>query len=117
MLDLDEAYFMSWDVVMVNTDSMNLYYIIQLYLDKYYIILYSWSINMWCDQAKWVWTRKEGKKCWFSFSVKLFNFRAILCWKPNQNCTGRSRAILVMLKTIKYKENWIILLAVSQNHY
>ena len=47
------------------------------------------------------------------------NFRAISCWKPHQDWAYGSRdiAILVMLKTIKYKGNWILLLALSKNQY
>ena len=44
--------------------------------------------------------------------------RAIFCWKPHQNWTYgfRDIVILVMLKTIKYKGNWMLLLSLFTNH-
>ena len=48
-----------------------------------------------------------------------YNFRPKLCWKPHKNWAYGSRdiAILVMLKTIKYKGNLMLLLALSKNKY
>ena len=54
----------------------------------------------------------------FNFSLS-FVLRATICWKPQQNWAYGSRgtAILVLLKTMKYKGNWLLLFAVSKNQY
>ena len=75
------------------------------------------SDYMWCDQAKWVWTWIKWKSS-FRFNLCIM-IRAILCWKPHQDWTSCSGdiAILVMFKTLNYKGNWMLLLAVSKNQY
>ena len=47
------------------------------------VITHFTNVNMWCDQAKWVWTRKKSNSV-LMFIVCL-NFRALLRWKPYQN--------------------------------
>ena len=61
---------------------------------------------------------KKNKKSVF-ISIVCHNNRVILCWKPQQDQTYDSRdiAISVMLKTMQYKGNWILLLALSVNQY
>ena len=61
--------------------------------------------NMWYDQAKWVWTRKNENTD-ICFIASLISW-ALYCWKPYQKWTYGSSAIAisVILKTIKYKGN------------
>ena len=53
------------------------------------------------------------------FWIVCLHFRAISCWKPHQNWTNGSKVIAIseMLKTITYKGNWMLLLALSKNQY
>ena len=55
---------------------------------------------MWCDQAKWVWNNKNLE----------LHFAE---WKSHEIWTHGSKdsATLVLLKTMKYKENWLLLSA------
>ena len=64
---------------------------------------------MWCDQAKWVWTPKKWKS---SFRVqKMYALYSVLYFVEIPVKIGllvpEIIAILVLLKTKKYKGNWI----------
>ena len=73
---------------------------------------------MWCDQVKWVWTRKREIISSFN-RIVCITLRAIFCWKPHQYRTYGSKviAICVLLKTASYKGNRVLLFAVSRNQY
>ena len=83
-----------------------------------FFIVYTHLIasHLWCDQqAKWVWTWKKIKTP-FSFSVYAWILDLNHVENPIQiEHTVPEIVILVMLKTIKYKGNWKLLLALSKN--
>ena len=61
----------------------------------------------------------NSMKAELSFAFHAYCLDLDITGKPNQNSTFGSRniAILVLLKTIKYKGNRILLLAVTKNEY
>ena len=68
-----------------------------------------------CDAIKQNESELEQNKNYFFIFIVCHHFRAISCWKHHQNWTFGSRdiAISVMSKTMKYKVNWMLLLALS----
>ena len=95
-----------------------------LYMDQWFLFKLAQSIPikfdfdiMWCDQAKRVWTQKR-----YTLSVHtLYASISELYHAENpikiEHTVKRYSSILEMLKTIKYKGNWMLLLALSKNQY
>ena len=80
--------------------------LIMHFQESFLSLMLFWSTtiqyHMWCDQAKWVWTR-----------IKWKSSSQLQCM-PHIWTNSRDITILVLLKTIKYKGNWILLLALSK---
>ena len=70
-----------------------------------------------CGAIKQNESENESEKNKNSFHFSVYASRAKSRWKPHENWAYSSRdiVILVMLKTIKYKRNWELSLAVSKN--
>ena len=72
-----------------------------------------------CDVIKLNESELGGNKNSVLIYIVYFKSKATLCWNPHQNWTYGSRdiAISAMFETVKYKGNWMLLLALSKNQY
>ena len=77
------------------------------------------NLNVKCDAIKQNESELEKNKNTIFICITHSDIRPILCWKPDQNWAYDSRdiAILVRFKTMKYKGNLMLLLALSKNQY
>ena len=101
-------------MVFQSGSNIPLWFALHLHSDEKGALLCSSNV-MWSSKMS---LNSKTKYTDFCFIVSIIS-RAIFDWKPHQNWTYRSRdiVVLVMLKTINYKGNWMLLLSLSKNQY
>ena len=74
--------------------------------------------KLWCDEAKWVWTQKNESQFTFSlYAPASEQYHTDISVKNKHTVPEIAILFLVMFKTIKYKGNWNLFLALSKNQY